>query len=498
MLKNNKRAKGFLAVLLAVALLIAVGVQPVFAASVSDQMKEQAGGSDESAEYYAFTKMWSEYFLDFLPTDAEPEALKLLVNMPEENATLEVWRDYFSSVKDENVSIWRDEIFRIARKLDLMNPSLSQTEKAKRIAANALTADWFSGPFRGTDLLDSACGSRAQGLCALYRLSEIPALGVRSSLNSSGHIEAYCYLDGEWRVAAEWSSFDLDGNGLTRGLIDYNKDLWQTSMIDGALGGFTWAGTAYYAPSILEDDPVSFQVEPRQSVMEIIDIDESWIDRARTEYFMFKLLQKPFAYPEQKLTRGEVAKLLCNYIGAAPMRNEQVFADVPTDHKYARYIWAMNRLGIMNGNGDGTFRPDSELSMQEFAVVANSVIQWGKAEAVKQANSWRDTNPYMDEYSPEEIARIDAGYKKKAEEGFTPSVNSTPRVFADSAEIASWAKPAVDELSRWGILQGDSADANSRLRPTELLSKTRFLVFMAKFDEKLHLFDVFLMPKPVF
>jgi hypothetical protein len=35
------------------------------------------------------------------------------------------------------------------------------------------------------------------------------------------------------------------------------------------------------------------------------------------------------------------------------------------------------------------------------------------------------------------------------------------------------------------ILEGDSSGSNSRLNPTETLSKTRFLVFLAKFDREL-------------
>jgi hypothetical protein len=58
-----------------------------------------------------------------------------------------------------------------------------------------------------------------------------------------------------------------------------------------------------------------------------------------------------------------------------------------------------------------------------------------------------------------------------------------PIVFADADKIASWAKPAVDEFSRFGILQGDS-NANPRLNPAEPLSKTRFLVFLYKFEQK--------------
>jgi hypothetical protein len=148
----------------------------------------------------------------------------------------------------------------------------------------------------------------------------------------------------------------------------------------------------------------------------------------------------------------------------------------------------MKQLGIMNGNGDGTFRPDSELSMQEFAVMAKNVTQWGKQKAILASENWRDNAIDIEDFTPEEIVRIEEDYRKRIEEGFAPPVNSTPKNFADSNQIASWAKPAVDEFSRWGILEGDSSGSNAHLNPTQPLSKTRFLVFMFKFEQKLKLF----------
>jgi hypothetical protein len=203
---------------------------------------------------------------------------------------------------------------------------------------------------------------------------------------------------------------------------------------------------------------------------------------------MLNLLHKPYAYPEEKLTRGDVARIICNYLDIVPMHNEQIFLDVKLDNTNSPYIRAVNKLGIMGGIGNNTFAPDRELSLQEFAVIAQRIILYGKAEAMKTAENWRDTNPFMDQYTLKEIADIDAGYKKRVEEGFNPPTNSTPKVFADNNQIASWAKPAIDELSRWGILEGDGG-ANPYLHPTETLSKTRFFVFMYKFNEKLKLMD---------
>jgi hypothetical protein len=178
-----------------------------------------------------------------------------------------------------------------------------------------------------------------------------------------------------------------------------------------------------------------------------------------------------YVHPEVKLTRGEVAKLLCSYLRQKPMRNKQVFSDVPTSHQYAPYIWAMTRLGIMTGDSDGAFRPDNELSMQEFAVVAQRVSIWGKAYLTDRVAS-------LQYYTSESPPSYETNWKA-ALSRFDSPPNNKPKVFADADKIASWAKPAVDEFSQLGILSGDG---NGYLKPTEPLSRLRFLVFLEKFD----------------
>jgi hypothetical protein len=335
----------------------------------------------------------------------------------------------------------------------------------------------------------------------LYRLAGIPAVGVSADLNGASHIEAYCYLNGEWRVAAEWHSSDLDSNGLTRTLIEYNKDLSRENMINNPLGG-TWPAVVYYAPDIVEDDPVSPRLDYLYEIQEVLDIDESWVS-GQAKMFMFNLLSKPYAYPDRKLTRGEVAKMLCRYINVVPMRNEQIYTDVPTNHKYSRYIWAMKQLGIMNGNGDGTFRPDSELSMQEFAVMAMRVLECRSQQLSESAAiELQEIESNPTDWPPDLQYTQDVVRRLKEKIDWKPRIakisSSSPKIFADDAKIASWAKPAVDEFSKFGILQGDSAGSDSRLNPTEPLSKTRFLVFMFKFEEKLGLFIGEFQPTPVF
>jgi hypothetical protein len=124
--------------------------------------------------------------------------------------------------------------------------------------------------------------------------------------------------------------------------------------------------------------------------------------------------------------------------------------------------------------------------MQEFAVIAKRVIQYGKERAIDRLNHFDEElskTEFYDLYTPEEIDSMLGSYKKYVDK-FEPPTGRQAKVFKDADKIASWAKSAVDELSQFGILEGNSDDY---LNPTELLSKTRFLVFLYKFNQRFEL-----------
>jgi hypothetical protein len=492
MLKINRKAKSLLTVLLAFVLFLSLGTQTVLAdMNSNDRMDalftEYGGGDHYSPGYLALAKMRSDYFLDFLPTENEPEALQLLTNIPsydEKNGWVKntrypetgAWNGFF---QDGYPTVMRDEAFRVAKKLDLTNQALSEEEKAERISDWAHSADCKAGPFAGdgVERVDgptnnpgwvSVCTTRTEGLAALYRLAGIPAVGVHLYEYGKSHAEAFCYVNGEWRYAADY----------TQTFTEYFGRVFQ-NLVTGI-------------PSYANADGVHFYYSTQEDVNhKILDINESWIDH-NAEKFMFQLLRKPYAYPDKKLSRSEVAKLVCNYLGVVPMRNEQIFSDVELVHPYSRYIWAVNKLGIMTGDGSGHFYPDTELSMQEFAVMAMRMLEYGgqkivenELEQIKEIENNPKDWPPDDPYTQEVLARS----KEEADWRARLAINSyqNPVVFADNDKIASWAKSAIDEFSKLKILQGDSSGADSRLNPTEPLSKTRFLVFLYKIDQKLPL-----------
>jgi hypothetical protein len=418
------------------AVVFAASATPVFAISLKD-MEQQATQYAEpgSPEWEAFRKAWSDYFLDLMPTENEPELLELLKTVPAENDAAG-WHEFFQY---GDLDVMYQELKRVSEKLDLRNPNLSVQEKNERLQ-EWYHDDFVYGPFgwggggRTENGYEYDCKTVALGWVALYRVAGIPATNIAMATSDVlGHTEAFYYMDGEWRRVKGSTSW-TESFGLDYLLIETPVEIYNLFN----------ANSVYIGKEAIE---VGW---PRS----INDINEPWIDII-AETVMGQLLQQPMAYPERTLTRGEVAKLVCNYFGIVPMRSEAPFSDVPSSHKYARYIWAMSETGIMVGYGSGVFHPDDTLSMQEFAVIASRMVKFGKEE--RQGN----------------LTKLEQ------------NTGGAPKVFADADKIAAWAKPAVDEFSQFGVLQGDD---RGRLSPTSVLDKTRFLVFMAKFEDRIGFF----------
>ena len=117
------------------------------------------------------------------------------------------------------------------------------------------------------------------------------------------------------------------------------------------------------------------------------------IYQAKSEGYINGLRGTTLFAPDRNITRGDVAVVLMNM--ATPMGpngKEEVssdkiteyigyateFGDVDTSMYYAAAIGWASDLGIVNGYGDGTFRPDQNITREEFAcMLANYAIACG-------------------------------------------------------------------------------------------------------------------------
>ncbi|MCH4179199.1 MAG: S-layer homology domain-containing protein [Megasphaera sp.] len=118
--------------------------------------------------------------------------------------------------------------------------------------------------------------------------------------------------------------------------------------------------------------------------------------------------------PNENITRESVAAIINNMIGEDSQMTTTKFTDVKGRWS-ERAIASLVDKQIMKGYSNNTFKPQEQLTREEFAVIAYN---------------------YMN-------------YK-----GLTTLDSSVP--FADESKISSWAKKAVDAMSAAGYMKGDA------------------------------------------
>ncbi|MDQ6422917.1 S-layer homology domain-containing protein [Paenibacillus sp. LHD-117] len=142
--------------------------------------------------------------------------------------------------------------------------------------------------------------------------------------------------------------------------------------------------------------------------------------------------------PQGPITRSEFTALIARMLGlgGAPEGNDQ-YNDVSGEW-YSDAVAAASAAGIVGGYGDGTFRPDAQVSRQEMAVMMLRALQWLKLKA---------------------------------------DLNGGEAPFGDTGEVASWAAEAVETMTEAGIIQGDD---NGMFRPSDDAKRAEAAVMLLR------------------
>ena len=117
------------------------------------------------------------------------------------------------------------------------------------------------------------------------------------------------------------------------------------------------------------------------------------------------------------------------------------FSDVKADAYYADAVSAAKAAGIVNGNGDGTFTPNSLITRQDMMVMAKGALKY-------------------------------AGVEVSADE-------SALAQFSDSAEISAYAKDAVSSMVSAGIVNG----TGGKVEPKSNTTRAQAAVIISKICE---------------
>ena len=98
--------------------------------------------------------------------------------------------------------------------------------------------------------------------------------------------------------------------------------------------------------------------------------------------------------PDNLLTRGAAAKIICNLILGPTTANAlsastAPFKDVPTTNTFAGYITYCAQQGIISGYGDGTFRPTGTLSGNAFMKMLLGALGYDSSLEGYTGSNWQ-------------------------------------------------------------------------------------------------------------
>ncbi|MFF2092600.1 Ig-like domain-containing protein [Paenibacillus sp. NPDC058174] len=153
--------------------------------------------------------------------------------------------------------------------------------------------------------------------------------------------------------------------------------------------------------------------------------------------------------PEKPITRGEFASYIAKGLGLAGNKAAaSKFRDVNTGTAMAAYIGAASEAGIVQGNSDGTFKPNSPISRQEMAVMMTRASKAAGVTVTLQSS----TSSYLSKFS-------------------------------DRSKIASWAQTDVAKAVYTGVITGKTTTTFS---PTTNATRAEAVVMIKRLLEKVN------------
>ncbi|MCM3127985.1 S-layer homology domain-containing protein [Paenibacillus provencensis] len=152
------------------------------------------------------------------------------------------------------------------------------------------------------------------------------------------------------------------------------------------------------------------------------DMNDHWA-RSNVEQLADKMIVSGTAAgvydPNTAITRAEYAALLVRALGLAVTPEAMIYSDVPNSAWYAHSIQSAANAGLITGYSDGTFRPNQQVTREEIAAMTYRAMQFAAYE---------------------------------------PTSSDRSLTYLDNEMVHDWAKEAVEELSRLGVLYGDRTD----------------------------------------
>lgn len=156
--------------------------------------------------------------------------------------------------------------------------------------------------------------------------------------------------------------------------------------------------------------------------------------------------------PQSSITRAEFASYIVRGLGLSGSRSDAAkYKDVTAGTVTAAYIGAASKAGIVTGNTDGTFKPNSPITRQEMAVMMSRAA---KAAAVTIS-----------------LPSSESSYLSK---------------FSDRTKVASWAKSDLAKAVYMGVITGQT---ETTFGPTKNATRAEAIVMIKRLLEYVDLLE---------
>lgn len=157
-------------------------------------------------------------------------------------------------------------------------------------------------------------------------------------------------------------------------------------------------------------------IEESIDKIKFVDISNHWakgyIEKVAIKG-LFKGTSETEFSPELNMTRGMFVTALGRLADEKSLNGNQ-FEDVSSEAYYSEYVAWAEENGIVKGYGDGTFRPDNNVTREEMATIIMRFMEYKGIEL--------------------EIKTVDD--------------------FSDKDKVSEWAKESVDAIHKSGIIEG--------------------------------------------
>lgn len=109
--------------------------------------------------------------------------------------------------------------------------------------------------------------------------------------------------------------------------------------------------------------------------------------------------------PNDNITRAQFAKMVVGALESELVKYNGEFNDVKVDAWYADYVATVKKLGIAGGYGDGTFKPEQEITRTEMAAMLSKVsnVEVTDDEIEKLVGKFTDATP---QWAREAVAKV--------------------------------------------------------------------------------------------